>query len=111
MTAAPQSVPQLVELFEGDRDACRAGVPDQGRLALGGRTVEVCAKCVMKEQTKMADRGAPGLAMDACFTVKGCQLGLARLDDQEIDVRIGLRGTFPRSGPDPAKALTGRIHR
>jgi hypothetical protein len=51
----------------------------------------------------MPDRGEPGLALDAYFTVKGRDLGLKRLPDDAVDVRIGMRGTFRGADQGPRK--------
>jgi hypothetical protein len=76
----------------------------KGKLELADRTVEVRAKCVLKVQNTLPDNGAPGVAVDAYFTLKGRDLGLKRLAEEELDARIGMRGTFPKGAQVPAKA-------
>jgi hypothetical protein len=44
------------------------------------------------------------VAVDAYFTLKGRDLGLKRLAEEELDARIGMRGTFPKGAQVPAKA-------
>ena len=41
--------------------------------------------------------------------MKGRELGLSRLANDDVDVRIGMRGTFPKHGPDPAKDDSAKV--
>jgi hypothetical protein len=75
-----------------------------GRLELAGRTIETPVKCLLSFSTSMPDKGLPGVAVDAFFTLRGKDLGLGPLADEEIDVRIGMRGTLEKAGGPAGKA-------
>ena len=86
-------------------------VEAQGKLEFAGRTLTVPVKCVIKYQTKLADNGVPGLAMETFFTVKGRDLGLTAMANDEIDMRVGMRGTLTKSSPPTAKRAAPPAHR
>lgn len=77
-----------------DRRLCVQYFEGQGRVEFGGRTVTVPVQCAPRMQPKPPDNAVPALALEVFFTVKGKDLGLTDLADDEIDVRVGLRGTF-----------------
>jgi hypothetical protein len=53
----------------------------KGRLEVAGRVIDCNVKCLLNYQETMPDKGAPGMAIDAFFTVKGKDLGLSGLAD------------------------------
>jgi hypothetical protein len=100
------TISELGELKQRDvdRKSCIQYFEGQGRVGFGGRTVTAPVQCVPRMQPKPPDNAVPALALDVFFTVKGKDLGLTDLAADEIDVRVGMRGTFtPGAPPAPAK--------
>ena len=99
------TISDLGELKQSDvdRKLCVQYFEGQGRVEFGGRTVTVPVQCVPRMQPNPPDNAVPALALEAFFTVKGKDIGLTDLADDEIDVRVGMRGTFTPGTP-PARA-------
>jgi hypothetical protein len=81
---------------EVDRRTSVRYADGQGRVEFGGCTVTVPVQCVPRMHLKPPDNGVPGLALEVFFTVRGRDLGLADLAGEEIDLRVGMRGTFTK---------------
>lgn len=86
-----------------DRKLCVRYFEGQGRVEFGGHTVTVPVQCAAQVQPQPPDNAVPALALEVFFTVKGKDLGLTDLAADEIDVRVGMRGTFTPVTP-PARA-------
>jgi hypothetical protein len=99
------TISELGELKQRDvdRKLCIQYFEGQGRVEFGGRTVTVPVQCVPRMQPKPPDRAVPALALEVFFTVKGKDLGLTDLAADEIDVRVGMRGTFALGAPAKRK--------
>jgi hypothetical protein len=77
-------------------------VEGKGRLEFNGRTLDVATRSILNFSAAMPDNGKPGVGIETFLTVKGRDLGLSRLADDEIDLRIGMRGTLEKSEPPKA---------
>ena len=74
----------------------------KGKLDFAGRSLDVATRSILNFSTTMPDNGKPGVGLETFFTVKGRELGLVSLADDEVDVRIGMRGTLEKSEPPKA---------
>ncbi|MGD0900954.1 MAG: hypothetical protein ABR915_24235, partial [Thermoguttaceae bacterium] len=74
-----------------------------GKLQFGDRTIDVSTKSILNFSETMPDRGKPGVGIETFFTIKGRDLGMRGMAGDEIDVRIGMRGTLVRSDPPGSK--------
>jgi hypothetical protein len=68
-------------------------------LELGATKLDVRPKCVFSWRTTGRDRAPVGVRITAYLTVQGRELGLKKLANEEIDIRITMQGYEQREAP------------